>query len=545
MKKILQKIPKNVWILTGIILVGIFLRTYNFHNFLRFNPDQARDAGIVRNVVDGKSSLPLLGPKAGGTEFRLGPFFYYFEITSAKIFGNFPDKMAYPDLIFSILSILILYLFLRKYFSRNVSLLSVALFAVSFYAVHYSRFAWNPNSIPFYAMLFLYTMSEISFNGKKGKTFWWAIVLGIVLGIGIQLHSLLLFIFPIVLVIYFTYLFFKKNPAWKYIFWVIFLALVINIPQIVSETDTGGKNIQAFFKGVHTKSSRSGTYVDKFVLDTVCHIQADSFMIIPIGNDSQCDFIDVTKNIKKNSQKTNGLFKNFILLSNIMVAIVFSLGGYFLLIYFWRRETNVEKKNFLGLTLLYISMFFLILIPLADEISFRFFLVTEFLPFIFLALWMKFLNQYFGKKGWIASILVIIVLVAVNIRFIENNFAYLSGQRLVGNNGFEDIKLSEVEFMSRFIESHSSSTKNVYLKGKAGELFKIVKPINYFTKKRGIKVVRLRKNIQITKNDKLFLLNIANNPKENVQLSQNIINIYNILAFGQFARVRIYQLEVK
>lgn len=545
MKKILQKIPKNVWILTVIILVGIFLRTYNFHNFLRFNPDQARDAGIVRNVVGGKSNLPLLGPKAGGTEFRLGPVFYYFEIANAKIFGNFPDKMAYPDLITSILSIGLLYLFLRKYFSQNISLLSAALFSVSFYAVHYSRFAWNPNSIPFYVLLFLYAMAEISFNGKKGKTFWWAIVLGIVLGIGIQLHSLLLFIFPIISVVYFAYLFFKKNPAWKYIFLVVVLALIMNVPQIVSEANTGGKNIQAFFKGVHTKSSRSGTYVDKFVLDTVCHIQADSFMIIPIGNDSQCDFIDVTKNIKKNNQKTNPLFKNFILLSDIMMALIFTLGGYFLLIYFWRRETNVEKKNFLGLTLLYISMFFLILIPLADEISFRFFLVTEFLPFIFLALWMKFLNQYFGKKGWIASVLVIIVLVAVNIRSIENNFAYLSGQRLVGSNGFEDIKLSEVEFMSRFIELHSSSTKNVYLKGKARELFKIVKPINYFTKKKGIKVVRLRKNIQITKNDKLFLLNIANNPKENVQLSQNIINIYNILAFGQFARVRIYQLEIK
>ena len=472
-------------ILTVIILVGIFFRSYNFHNYVRFNPDQARDAGIVRDVINGKRSLPLLGPKAGGTKFRLGPIFYYFEIASAKIMGNFPDKMAYPDFIASVLSIGLLYLFLRKYFSRNISFLSVTLFSVSFYVIHYSRFAWNPNSIPFYVLLFLYALTEIACPKKKRKIFW-TIILGIAVGIGVQLHSLLLFIFPLFLTIYFAYLFFKKNPAWKYFFLVIGLALIINIPQIISEVNTGGKNTQAFFKGVHTKSSRSGTYADKLALDTVCHIQANSFMIAPIGNNSQCDFIDVAKNIKKNNSKANAPLKNFILLSDIMLAVVFSLGGYFLLVYFWYRETNLNRKLFLGVIITYISILFLILIPLADEISFRFFLVAEFLPFVFLGLWMKFLIQRFGKKGWISSILLIVVLVTINIYALRNNFSYLAGQHSVGNNGFEDIKLSEVEFMSRFIEAHSSNTKNIYIKGKAGKLFKIIRPINYFTEKKGI-----------------------------------------------------------
>ncbi|NMC87867.1 MAG: hypothetical protein GYA69_05505, partial [Candidatus Moranbacteria bacterium] len=74
------------------LAAGIFLRTYNFHDWLRFNTDQARDAVVVSDFLEGKTALPLLGPKAGGTDFKLGPIFYYFQIISAKIFGVSPDK---------------------------------------------------------------------------------------------------------------------------------------------------------------------------------------------------------------------------------------------------------------------------------------------------------------------------------------------------------------------------------------------------------------------------------------------------------------------
>ena len=134
-KKIINKIPYSTWILLGIILIGIFLRTYNFHDWLRFNADQSRDAEVVSNSLEGKSSLPLLGPKAGGTEFRLGPIFYYFQTASAAFFGNQPDKMAYPDLFFSILSIPLLFLFLRKLFSERIALSSTAIYSLSFFAM--------------------------------------------------------------------------------------------------------------------------------------------------------------------------------------------------------------------------------------------------------------------------------------------------------------------------------------------------------------------------------------------------------------------------
>src|SRR3989339_797357 len=151
-----KKISASFGILLAIILVGIFLRTYNFHDFLRFNADQSRDAAVINNALEGKEALPLLGPKAGGTDFRLGPAFYYFNYASGLVFGGNPDKLAYPDLLFSILAIPLFYVFSRRYFGKNISLAVAFLFAISLFTVRYSRFSWNPNSTPFFTMLFLY-----------------------------------------------------------------------------------------------------------------------------------------------------------------------------------------------------------------------------------------------------------------------------------------------------------------------------------------------------------------------------------------------------
>ncbi|MEI8097055.1 MAG: hypothetical protein WCG73_03035, partial [Candidatus Moraniibacteriota bacterium] len=70
MKNFFRAIPTRVLLLTAILVVGIFIRTYNFHDWLRMNADQARDASMVSSVIDGESAWPELGPKAGGTNFR-------------------------------------------------------------------------------------------------------------------------------------------------------------------------------------------------------------------------------------------------------------------------------------------------------------------------------------------------------------------------------------------------------------------------------------------------------------------------------------------
>lgn len=103
--KLLNK--KTIIVIFVLILaMGLFLRTYKFHDWLYFSSDQVRDANLVSSYLKGDSLLPLLGPtmrKSTDSKaelFHLGPIYYHFQILSAKIFGNYPDKLAYPDLLF-------------------------------------------------------------------------------------------------------------------------------------------------------------------------------------------------------------------------------------------------------------------------------------------------------------------------------------------------------------------------------------------------------------------------------------------------------------
>jgi len=85
LENIVTKLKNNrrlVLLFCGIFLVGIFLRTYHFRQWLYFYPDQARDLMLTQDVLAGKAAWPLLGPIAASTPFKLGPIYYYFQIIS-------------------------------------------------------------------------------------------------------------------------------------------------------------------------------------------------------------------------------------------------------------------------------------------------------------------------------------------------------------------------------------------------------------------------------------------------------------------------------
>ena len=159
-----KKNKKKIIVIIAIAIfsIGFFLRATHFHDWLDFGDDQVNDATIVSNVVDHNAPWPLLGPKMSHTgnggrkgQYHLGPMFYYFEITSAKLFGNRPDALAYPDLLFDILTLPLFYIFFRRFFSTNITLALTGLYAVSFFALSFSHSALNPNLIPFFVLLFL------------------------------------------------------------------------------------------------------------------------------------------------------------------------------------------------------------------------------------------------------------------------------------------------------------------------------------------------------------------------------------------------------
>jgi len=247
----IEKLTRNKIYLVAfviIILIGAFLRSYHFSDWLHFEMDQSRDAKIISFVVEnGIDNLPLLGPRAGGTFLRLGPIFYYMEYASALVFGNTPSGMAVFNLILGIAAIPIFYFFCLRYFRKKIALSLTLLFSVSLFMVLHSRFAWNPNPLMFFSILTFYALLRTVDREEKRKGLWLALSV-LALTVSTQLHFLAFVSYPIIFLIFLLI----KRPKITWKFWIIstIIVLFLYTPFIINEIKTKGANYEEFIEAV-------------------------------------------------------------------------------------------------------------------------------------------------------------------------------------------------------------------------------------------------------------------------------------------------------
>jgi 4-amino-4-deoxy-L-arabinose transferase-like glycosyltransferase len=524
-KSFLEKvraISRVWWLLAAVLAVGIFLRSYHHHDWLRFNADQGRDALLVSSVVDGKTPMPLLGPKAGGTQFRLGPAFYYFEIASAKVFGNTPDKMAYPDFISGVLCIPLLFFFLRKYFDKYTALAASAILALSTYAVFYARFAWNPNSIPFWTILTLYTIHEI-ISGKCQKKYLWSVVAGVAIGIDVQLHTTLLVILPIFTVVIFGYLSIKKSrKILKYFFVIVVFSLIINLPQLIDAHQTNGKNITAFFQGLKTKQKSENSILGNLLQSTSCLIQGNIEIISGYEISDKCSF-DFGK-----SKADTSVF---------IFGSVFVLGGLILAIRYFLKEADADRKYFLGMVLVFTGITYLIFAKTAFELSVRFYLPLIFLPFILLGLWAKFFQEKIKIGQNVILLIAGVFLISSNLFFVQKSFATFANYGKLGGGDVNVTILKEAEEFSNFIVANSDNEKKVYIDGNKEFLHKAYTPLKYLVGRSNIKLTLLKKlkNLPIPKQS----FQVVSQKKKKKQLLDPSGNILRYKDYGSFSMLLV------
>ncbi len=404
-----------------LMVAAVFARTYNHHDWLYFKMDQARDANMVGNAVkNGPGELPLLGPRAGATDvsagfLRLGPAFYYFQYTAGKIFNSVqPDVFAYPDLFFSILTIPLLYLFSRLYFSKTHSLCVAAMYALSFIVIQYSRFAWNPNSLLFFTLLAFYGLLKFLRTENFRKKIIFAAIAAIGIGIGSQLHFLGLFCLPaitfLVLVTHFepwkklrrksapddpdwnlSAYSLKKNLAYAVSFLAVFL--LIYSPVIISDVVRKGENVKNFLEATGTKPNDKDLSVKwERSLDK----QTKYYCLVAF---SEC---------YKGKTEDNANF-GFL----IRALFVFGLG-------LAVRNMIVRKDkvsgDFLRLLLFWFGTFFVLAIPLYSSLRPRFFIPVFPIPFIFLGLIFVFAEEKLKKRGKYLALIITIIVIGLNTR---------------------------------------------------------------------------------------------------------------------------------
>ncbi len=539
----IRAVPKYFWVLLAIMIVGVFCRTYQFHDWLRFSPDEARDATYISDAITGKAPLPALGPQAGNTQFYLGPLYYQAEYVSALVFGNAPDKIAYFDLIFSILSIPMLFLFLRKYFSVRMSLFLSALLSVSLFAIQISRFASNPNTIPFFTLLFLYGLLGLADNGKAGK-YRSAISVGVGMGVGIQLHTLLFLIMPLTAVGMCVYLLVKKNLTWQIFVVVLSFFLLMNYGQISYELRTGGANSSQLFRGAGSESSVQGnTLLRNISLITSCQMQANTHIIFSAINVQECGgMFNIAKSFKINRLVPAGATVNGVLFIAEMIAtLLFSIGGYVLAIRALRKEPREEKRTFLGLILFYNFISFIVLVPVASQIEVRYFSILFFIPFILLGLW---LDTCAGKKMKAIRLGAADVLVMVMFLFVNVSVLIVSARPYVDKSAssVDDSILGEAESMVAFLIANTDSLGTVHIDGSTMYLKRFLKPFDYIAKRSGSVVVRPGNKEPFVSGTRFFYIDGI---KSRPYMIGDKVDGNAILGYERFGRIMIYTLMKK
>ncbi len=514
-----------------IMLAGIFLRTYHLHDWLFFYPDQVRDLSIVEGVIDGGNSWPTLGSQAGMSRFRIGPMYNYFQIIAGKIFGVAPEVMAYPDVFFSIFSIPLLYFFLRRYFADKLSLALTGLYALSFYDVYYSRFAWNSNPIPFFVFLFLLGCHELL--EKKERTSWpFVAAASIALGVGVQLHTILLVLLPFFFLLLSLSLVVFSPRVWLKCLAILAIAFVLNVPQIVSDARGGFVNAELFFK-VSDRFTNGGegsllVNLNDFAL---CHMQADAQILTSLGNWKECDYQDIIVN---RAGAHDGLVR-LVSLTFILCNALFLLWGYCTLVSRLFREGDGTRKNFLKLTALFTVLSFVIMLPIVSRGEIRYFFHIVFVPFVFLGFLVEALPKQYPRFVTATIIILFVLCVGAN-----GSTFFSQGQELLAKRSSYSMNviLGEAELMRNFMVSETALGNEALFYAQGKYLQNFSAPLIYLAQKEGVTLDKMRSVDHLPAGLPLFYLTASVKDDDG-----QIVLDRQVLRKKKFGQIIIYQLQ--
>ncbi|EKD58404.1 MAG: hypothetical protein ACD_56C00136G0004 [uncultured bacterium] len=542
MSKINQK---QLFIIAFILVlaIGFFLRAYNFAPWLHFELDQARDAMVVDLALEnGPGELPLLGPKAAGTYLRLGPAFYYFQYLGGLIFGQTPQGIAYPIMIFSFLAIPLLYLFLRRIFDRWLSLGLTAISSTSIFLVMYGRFAWNPNAIPFFVLLAFYALLRAVDGQEKKPGIWLVVSIG-ALALAIQLHFLIFLSLPLAMVAFLII----KRPKISWKAWVGSLAIFLFLysPAILNDAQTRGANMEEFFKAITEKSGKgeNHTLVDK-VFEAYTESARGSMLLISGQEQTEMPSVNFSRSggsiIEiKCSEKCQ---KNVWL--GIVGLVLYTLGIGLLIQRFWKEKNQTSKSVLLlvGIWLVLVSGLY---VPLAFDLAPRFFLLL--VPVIFLLLGLIFEAAKKFKHGNIAVISIVALLIILNLLASKERFAQLSGainekvemksDRILkeGNRVTLEQQLAMADYMASF---HEQNGAIVYLNS---EPF-YRRAILYHVGRRGIPYEDLR-GAKVYRKGNYFTAYVTNSSTD--KKVGKYLNNFDIAEKKVFGTMTVFRLSPK
>ncbi|MBI2325932.1 glycosyltransferase family 39 protein, partial [Candidatus Collierbacteria bacterium] len=186
------KITKlEIFLISLVILLCLGLRLYKIDQYMTFLGDEGRDVRVVSNLLSG--NLVFIGPQTSIGNMYLGPLYYYLIAPALALSGGNPVGPAIEVAFLGTLTVFLTWWFGRTWFGRNIGLLAALLFALSPVAIIYSRSSWNPNPMPLFSLLTIWSIWQV----YRHKRFGYLSLVGITMAFALQMHYLGLLLIPV------------------------------------------------------------------------------------------------------------------------------------------------------------------------------------------------------------------------------------------------------------------------------------------------------------------------------------------------------------
>ena len=247
---------KKHWPWLLVLGSALFFRFYHLEGFLHFANDEARDALVIKEMIE-NDWWRLTGPPTTIGNFNLGPFFYYFLLPFYLVSNLNPVAGGWAVATLDLITISLLYFFTAKHFSRLAAVIASILYITSFWINLYERWGWNPNILPFFTILVLWLCSRILI-GKRRDIGKYLFGLAVVVGLAMQAHAQGLWLLVLVGILFIVNrrktilqkLHWRRNLKFSLAFFVPLV--LVDLPFLIFEFKTGGQNSRAIIDWVLT-----------------------------------------------------------------------------------------------------------------------------------------------------------------------------------------------------------------------------------------------------------------------------------------------------
>jgi len=368
----------EIFFIAIILIVGSFLRLYNVGDWMHFGQDEGRDAFVISDIAQ-NFHVKLLGPAApnNSPDFHLGPAYYYLLVPFYWLGGSSPGAGATAIALFSILSIVLVYYLSRTFFGTVAGIVSASMYAVSYLMLYYGRWAWNPNVVPFFILLFFIALYKISLSRESFRQEKYLYVLALSTGILIQLHGTALMAIPIILVLFFVL--YRPRIHWKKYLIALLVFMVSTLPLWIYDITNNFDNTRGLYR-VMTQSESSAQ-------------------------------ITLGERIQRIGELFSGFWHESILHSRLgwLFAGLFVALLIFLSTQFYQGVKNKTKNFPILLIMLWILVPLLIFIFYKEAIPMHYFVLLYPVPFIVLGWFVGWL----WKQNVLREVLVLLIVVLV------------------------------------------------------------------------------------------------------------------------------------